>query len=158
VADLAHPFDALSVWFAMLHRYLIIFYMPKAGGVDSEAIGDIRLPCTFPALVNACVRVLTGRCKKPGYARTARPAGLRPTTVRLSGKRNSPWEQYFELVKVQNAHDRSRCRDHSGSEPWACENCDCTERLERKLATLGDSILKTLRDGSLRPTARACRE
>lgn len=36
------------------------------------------------------------------------------------------WEQYFELVKVQDAHDRRRCRDQNGSEPWACENCDCT--------------------------------
>jgi hypothetical protein len=57
------------------------------------------------------------------------------------------WEQYFELVKVQDAHDRNRCRDQNGSEPWACENCDCTERLELKLETLGDPFLKTLRGG-----------
>ncbi len=55
------------------------------------------------------------------------------------------WEQYFELVKVQDAHDRRRCRDQNGSEPWACENCDCTERLESKLATLGDPFLRTLK-------------
>src|SRR5580658_9830772 len=55
------------------------------------------------------------------------------------------WEQYFDLVKVQDAHDRRQCRDHNGSEPWACENCDCTERLERKLVTLGDSFLQKLR-------------
>ena len=47
------------------------------------------------------------------------------------------WEQYFELVKVQDAHDRRRCRDQNGSEPWACDNCDCTERLERRLAAFG---------------------
>jgi len=58
------------------------------------------------------------------------------------------WEQYFELVKVQDAHDRRQCRDQNRSEPWACENCDCTERLERKLATLGDPFLDNLRDGS----------
>jgi hypothetical protein len=57
------------------------------------------------------------------------------------------WEQYFELVKVRDAHDRRQCRDQNGSEPWACENCDCTERLESKLATLGDPFLKTLRGG-----------
>jgi len=57
------------------------------------------------------------------------------------------WEQYFELVKVQDAHDRRQCKDQNGSEPWACENCDCTERLERKLATLSDPFLKTLRGG-----------
>ncbi len=57
------------------------------------------------------------------------------------------WEQYFELVKVQDAHDRRQCRDQNGSGPWACENCDCTERLERKLAIIGDPFLKTLRGG-----------
>ncbi len=55
------------------------------------------------------------------------------------------WQQHFDLVKVQDAHDRSQCRDWNGSEPWACEGCDCTERLERKLASLGDSFVKTLR-------------
>lgn len=55
------------------------------------------------------------------------------------------WEQYFELTRVQDAHDRRKCRDHNGSEPWACENCDCTERLERKLVSLGEPFLETLR-------------
>ena len=54
------------------------------------------------------------------------------------------WEQYFEIVKVQDAHDRRQCRDQNGSEPWACDNCDCTERLERKLASLGTSFVETL--------------
>jgi hypothetical protein len=57
------------------------------------------------------------------------------------------WEKYFELVKVQDAHDRRKCRDQNGSEPWACEACDCTERLERKLATLGESFLTKLGGG-----------
>ncbi len=55
------------------------------------------------------------------------------------------WEQHFDLVKVQDAHARKQCRDQNGSEPWACETCDCTEGLERKLATLGESFLKKLR-------------
>ena len=55
------------------------------------------------------------------------------------------WERYFELTRIQDAHDRRQCRDHNGAEPWACENCDCTERLERKLATLGEPFLETLR-------------
>src|SRR3954471_5482911 len=29
------------------------------------------------------------------------------------------WEQYFELVRVQNAHARTKCRDLNGEEPWA---------------------------------------
>jgi hypothetical protein len=57
------------------------------------------------------------------------------------------WEQYFELVKVQDAHDRRQCCDQNGSEPWACENCDCTQRLERRLETLGASFLETLQAG-----------
>jgi hypothetical protein len=61
------------------------------------------------------------------------------------------WEQYFELVKVQDAHDRRQCRDQNGSEPWACENCDCTQRLERKLATLGEPFLDKLRCGMRSP-------
>jgi hypothetical protein len=55
------------------------------------------------------------------------------------------WEQHFELVKVQDAHDRKQCRDRNGTEPWACETCDCTERLEQKIAATGDSFLEKLR-------------
>lgn len=47
------------------------------------------------------------------------------------------WEEYFDLVKVQDAHARSRCRDLNGSEPWACGDCDCSARLEARLATKG---------------------
>ena len=46
------------------------------------------------------------------------------------------WEQYFELTRVQDAHDRRRCRDQNGSKPWACGDCDCTARLEQKLKAL----------------------
>jgi hypothetical protein len=28
------------------------------------------------------------------------------------------WEEYFDLVKVQDAHDRRRCHDQNGSEAW----------------------------------------
>jgi hypothetical protein len=57
------------------------------------------------------------------------------------------WEEYFELTKVQDGHDRRRCRDENGSEPWACGDCDCTERLERKLKASGQPFLETLRQG-----------
>ena len=55
------------------------------------------------------------------------------------------WEQYFELTRVQDAHDRGRCRDKNGSEPWACIDCDCTLKLEQKLAATGKSFLAALR-------------
>lgn len=57
----------------------------------------------------------------------------------------SYWEEYFELTKVQDAHDRSKCRDENGSEAWACGNCDCTERLEEKLRNTGESFLGSLK-------------
>jgi hypothetical protein len=58
------------------------------------------------------------------------------------------WEEYFDLVRVQDAHNRQRCRDKDGSEPWACINCDCTVKLEKKLQSTGESFLKRLRETS----------
>jgi hypothetical protein len=55
------------------------------------------------------------------------------------------WEEYFELAKVQDAHDRRKCRDQNGSEPWACGDCDCTARLEQKLRSTGRRFLQVLR-------------
>ena len=54
------------------------------------------------------------------------------------------WEKYFELVKVQDAHSRSRCLDLNGTRPWACVNCDCTARLEQRVNSWGKSFLQTL--------------
>ena len=53
------------------------------------------------------------------------------------------WEEFFTLEKVQDAHARSRCRDLNGTEPWACCDCDCTERLEARLATKGRPFTST---------------
>jgi hypothetical protein len=47
------------------------------------------------------------------------------------------WDEYFDLEKVQDAHARSRCRDLNGKEPWACGDCDCSARLEARLASKG---------------------
>ena len=54
------------------------------------------------------------------------------------------WEEYFDLERVQDAHDRNRCRDLNGEEPWACTGCDCTQRLEKKLKAKGQPFLKQL--------------
>lgn len=56
------------------------------------------------------------------------------------------WEEYFDLTKVQDAHDRHRCRDQNGTGPWACGDCDCTEKLERRLQQLGSPFLSSLRE------------
>jgi hypothetical protein len=55
------------------------------------------------------------------------------------------WEEYFELVKVQDAHARRKCRDETGEEPWACGDCDCTARLESRLKSTGEAFLEVLR-------------
>lgn len=54
------------------------------------------------------------------------------------------WEEYFDLVRVQDAHTRQRCRDLNGTEPWACCECDCSARLEAKLAGQGRAFLDVL--------------
>ena len=54
------------------------------------------------------------------------------------------WEEYFELVKVQDAHNRRRCRDLNGTEPWACCACDCTERLEAWMSTRDRPFVEVL--------------
>jgi len=62
------------------------------------------------------------------------------------------WAQYLELTRVQDAHDRRRCRDHNGEEPWACGECDCTARLEKKLETSGKPFLQSLRGECVKPS------
>jgi hypothetical protein len=57
------------------------------------------------------------------------------------------WEEYFDLTRVQDAHDRRKCRDENGTEPWACSECDCTARLEGKLKNRGEAFLECLRNG-----------
>jgi hypothetical protein len=55
------------------------------------------------------------------------------------------WEEFFDLVKIQDAHARANCRNENGTEPWACGECDCTERLEARLAEQAPAFLPVLR-------------
>jgi hypothetical protein len=52
------------------------------------------------------------------------------------------WERYFDLLSVKDAHARSRCRHETGEQPWACDGCDCTERLEERLRGSGERFCK----------------
>ena len=63
------------------------------------------------------------------------------------------WQEYFDLYRVQDAHDRRKCRDQNGTEPWACGGCDCTARLEEKLNNTGRPFLESLR-GKIRLPSR----
>jgi hypothetical protein len=58
------------------------------------------------------------------------------------------WEEYFELVRVQDAHSRDKCRDLNGEEPWACGDCDCSSKLEERMAGWGRPFLEVLREGA----------
>ena len=55
------------------------------------------------------------------------------------------WEEYFELLKIKNAHARDKCKDLNGTEPWSCSNCDCTEKLEQRMESWGDEFLQKLK-------------
>ena len=54
------------------------------------------------------------------------------------------WEKYFDLLSVKDAHSRRNCRHENGTEPWACCDCNCTQRLEERLAQTGKSFLQEL--------------
>ncbi len=54
------------------------------------------------------------------------------------------WEEYFELLSIKDAHARRNCRHENGAEPWACCDCDCTRKLEAKLAVTGQPLLAAL--------------
>ena len=55
------------------------------------------------------------------------------------------WEEFFDLLQIRDAHARKNCRDANGTEPWACCNCDCTQKLEQRLQLVGESFLKSLK-------------
>ncbi len=60
------------------------------------------------------------------------------------------WEEFFDLTKIQDAHDRRKCRDENGTEAWSCGDCDCTARLEERLKARGTSFMDELKKHSTR--------
>ena len=54
------------------------------------------------------------------------------------------WERFFDLLDVKDAHERGNCRHENGTEPWACCDCDCTRKLEAKLACSGEPFLDSI--------------
>ncbi len=57
------------------------------------------------------------------------------------------------VAEAQDAHARANCRDENGTEPWACGNCDCTERLEARLMEQAAAFLPSLRGAVAKPQA-----
>jgi len=66
------------------------------------------------------------------------------------------WEEFFELVKVQDAHSRKNCRDWNGSAPWACGDCDCTLKLEARLRQCGRPFLEQLSESAEASQTTGC--
>ena len=66
------------------------------------------------------------------------------------------WQEYFELLSVKDAHNRKNCRDWNGTEPWACSNCDCTQRLEERLSQRGEPFLERLMQEVTESTPPSC--
>ena len=62
----------------------------------------------------------------------------------------SYWEEFFDFVAIKDAHGRANCRHENGSQLWACCDCDCTQKLEAKLAGDGQSFLSVLESSSRR--------
>jgi hypothetical protein len=56
------------------------------------------------------------------------------------------WEQYFDLTRVQDAHDRRKCRDENATKAWACGDCDCTARLEAKVKLSSEPFFESLQN------------
>jgi hypothetical protein len=61
------------------------------------------------------------------------------------------WEEFFDLVEIKDAHARTNCRHENGTEPWACCDCDCTQKLEAKLANQDQPFLTDMESGSSPP-------
>lgn len=55
------------------------------------------------------------------------------------------WEEYFELTDIRDAHGRHNCRHENGEEHWACSDCDCTHKLEKKMGEWGERFLNRLK-------------
>jgi hypothetical protein len=54
------------------------------------------------------------------------------------------WEEFFDLIRIQDAHARRNCRHENGTEPWACSNCTCTRQLEERLQARGKPFIQSL--------------
>lgn len=55
------------------------------------------------------------------------------------------WEEYFDLITVEDAVDRRACKHESGAQPWSCVNCTCTRKLEQALRCQGMPFYASLR-------------
>src|SRR5437764_444046 len=99
-----------------------------------------RCACTRPT-AGSCCKSMT-RAEASICARPIVPISPADSAACASGR--PYWEEFFEFVRIQDAHGRHRCRDLSGTEPWACGECDCTAKLEARMKSWGQPFLEML--------------
>ena len=125
-------------------RYLVTARLrPGRAASLLQAIATRRLGRGSVAGDEYLRNMAAARTASPDAADTARWVEVCFCDTPLAEERPY-WEEYFELLRVQDAHSRKRCRDLSGAEPWACVDCDCTGRLEERLASRGEPFVATL--------------
>ena len=126
-------------------RYLVKARV-KAGQTEalSRAIADGRLGRGSIAGDEYLCNMETARVDAKGEARWVETCFCDPPLA----EERPYWEEYFDLLSVKDAHARRNCRHENGTEPWACCDCDCTKRLEEKLARTGKSFLSELGSSS----------
>jgi hypothetical protein len=54
------------------------------------------------------------------------------------------WEEYFELLSIEDAVDRTHCKHENGKEFWSCVSCTCAQKAEQQLSEQGESIFLNL--------------
>jgi hypothetical protein len=126
-------------------RYLVKARV-KAGQTEalSRAIADGTLGRGSIAGDEYLCNMETARVDAKGEARWVETCFCDPPLA----EERPYWEEYFDLLSVKDAHARRNCRHENGTEPWACCDCDCTKRLEEKLARTGKSFLSELGSSS----------
>lgn len=119
---------------AALMRYLVTARLkPGRGGALAHAIADGSLGRGSVAGDEYFRNMAAARQIEDGRVQWVEVCYC-PTPL---AEERAYWEPYFTLDRVRDAHARSRCRDLNGTEPWSCGDCDCTARLEARLASRG---------------------
>ena len=49
----------------------------------------------------------------------------------------SYWEEYFDIIAIENVQNPKLCKDSNGSQKRGCFECSCTDKLEREMESWG---------------------
>src|SRR5262245_43472037 len=74
---------------------------------------------------------------RPESWRTAKSGGSRSVFVSPLFRRNALTGKNTLNCSTSKGRTIGIGRDLNGQEPWACSNCDCTDRLEQRMRSWG---------------------